>query len=153
MIPFVAPNEVGQRFAQSIGGIVPQILTTSIASAAAVSATTEMEGLGVYFTPLYSTRVKVFVTLTVAVINGTVWQLVPSYGTGTAPTASAALAGTQVGYGAKATSLTAAPMAASTITVIGGLTQGVQYWFDLEAIFSVSTMPALSNITVIIEEV
>ena len=152
-IPFVAPNELGQKFAQSIGGIVPQVLQTTVASVAAVGATTQMAGLAIYFTPLNSTRVKLLLTGTASSVNGTVWQLVPSYGTGTAPTINAATAGTQVQYGAKATSLTAAPVPFTAVCIINGLTVGTKYWFDLEAVFTVSTMPLLTNITAVIEEI
>ncbi len=150
---FTAPNELGGRFASSVGGITPQILQTTISSSSAVT-TTQMQGLAVYFTPQVSTRVKLSITGQIAPAATTVWNVYPSYGTGTAPTNGSATAGTQLTYGAGGTAATGTQVDSfSTYNVITGLIVGTTYWFDLETVFSASTMGALTKMTIVLQEV
>jgi len=152
-LKFIAPNELSSVVSQGIGGVFPQISQTTVASSSAV-ATTQMQGLAVYFTPLNSTRVKLTITGQIAPAATTVWNVYPSYGTGTAPANAAATAGTQLTYGAGGTAATGAQVDSfSTFNVISGLTVGTVYWFDLETVFSASTMGALTKLTIIVEEV
>ena len=75
------------------------------------------------------------------------------WATGTAPSNSAALTGTQVGAVAQSISSTA--NAAYTVTafaVQNSLIVGTQYWFDLAYAAINGGSLQLSNITVIIEE-
>jgi len=70
---FYAPNEVGAFFEAENNSTVPQILQTVIASSSAVTG---------HIVPAATT----------------VWNLYPSYGTGTAPSNGGATAGTQLTY-------------------------------------------------------
>src|ERR1017187_6229156 len=153
-LKFIAPNEIGQAFSQTISGVLPQIVQGSIASSAAV-VTTQMQGLAIYFTPQSSTRVKLFINGQVVPAATTVWALVPCYGTGTAPTNAAAAAGTAVvGYGATGIAPTGtAGVSFATTSIITGLTPGTTYWFDLKNTFTASTMGVVSKLTYFIEEV
>ena len=150
---FYTPNEVGANLAAYGNGTLPQIQQTTFATISN-QATTTMSGMAIYFTPQNSTRVKWVVTGQAVPAATTVWNLYPSYGTGTAPTAGAATAGTQLTYGAGGTAPTGPGIASFSFAVIfTGLTQGTTYWFDLEQVFSVSTMGALTKVTSIIEEI
>ena len=150
---FFSPNEIGTFVAANVNGTLPQMAQTTVASSSAV-ATTQMQGLAVYFTPLNSTRVKLTITGQIAPAATTVWNVYPSYGTGTAPANAAATAGTQLTYGAGGTAATGTQVDSfSTCNIITGLVVGTQYWFDLETVFSVSTMGALTKLTIVIEEV
>jgi hypothetical protein len=150
---FYTPNEIGAALAASQNGQVPQIQQVAIASSSAV-ATTQMQGLAIYFTPLNSSRVKLVITGQIAPAATTVWNVYPSYGTGTAPANAAATAGTQLTYGAGGTAATGTQVDSfSTYNVITGLSVGTTYWFDLETVFSVSTMGALTKLTIVIGEI
>ncbi len=150
---FYAPNEIGANLAASENGTVQQISMTTFATLAN-QATTTMLGMATYFTPVNSTRVKWVVSGQATPAATTVWNVYPSYGTGTAPTAGAATAGTQLTYGAGGTAPTGPGVTPFSFTVIiTGLVPGTKYWFDLEEVFSVSTMGNLTNVTSVIEEI
>jgi|SRR5208282_469067 len=150
---FYAPNEVGAFLAAETNGQVPQILQTVIASSAAVT-TTQMQGFAIYFVPINSTRVRWTVTGQIVPAATTVWNLYPSYGTGTAPSNGGATAGTQLTYGAGGTAPTGPGVASFSFdVVITGLSPGTQYWFDVENVFSTSTMGAITKITSLIVEI
>ena len=150
---FFTPNEIGAALAAQQNGTLPQILITTGSSSAAVT-TTQMQGLALYFTPLQSTRVKWAFTAQIAPAATTVWNVYPSYGTGTAPTNGAATAGTQLTYGAGGTAPTGTQVDPfNFVVVIEGLIPGTTYWFDLETVFTTSTMGAITKYTSILEEV
>ena len=150
---FYSPNEVGAVVAAYGNGTLPQIQQQTFATISN-QATTTMSGMAIYFTPGSSSRVKWVVTGQAVPAATTVWNLYPSYGTGTAPTAGSATAGTQLTYGAGGTAPTGPGIASFAFAVIfTGLTPGTTYWFDLEQVFSVSTMGALTKVTSILEEI
>ena len=151
--PFTAPNELGSRFAASVQGVTPQVLVNTFSSISN-QATTTMLGMAQYFTPINSTRVKWTCSGQAVPAATTAWNVYPSYGTGTAPTAGAATAVTQVTYGAGGTAPTGPGVAPfNFVVIISGLVPGTAYWFDLEEVFSVSTMGALTKVTSVIEEI
>src|SRR5208337_1203786 len=150
---FYAPNEVGSRLAAAQNGTLPQLQQT-VFSSITNQATTTMLGMAIYFTPINSTRVRWTLTGQAVPAATTVWNLYPSYGTGTAPSAGGATAGTQLTYGAGGTAPTGPGVASFSFdVVITGLTPGTTYWFDLEEVFSVSTMGALTKVTSLLVEV
>ncbi len=150
---FYSPNELGAFVAANTDGTLPQIQVTVGASSTAV-ASTQMQGLGLYFTPINSSRVKWSFTGQLAPAATTVWNLYPSYGTGTGPSNGGATAGTQLTYGAGGTAPTGPGVASfSFVVIFNGLSPGTTYWFDLENVFSVSTMGALTKWISVLEEV
>lgn len=99
-----------------------------------------MAGLAGAITPKRSGNVAILMSGTiidassVAANDGIIYQI--SYGTGTAPTSNAALAGTQAGiaqeYTAPATAIAADVNIPFCVAVIvSGLTVGTKYWLDL----------------------
>jgi hypothetical protein len=115
----------------------------SVASPTAPNSTSAftMQGLAGAITPTASGNVLITISGTILTTNGTIafgisYQI--SYGTGSAPTTNAALAGTQAGTVQTFTApvaVTAADVAQpfSTTVVVTGLTAGTTYWIDLAA--------------------
>ena len=117
----------------------------------------KMQGLAGSITPAKSTKILIIISgyiigTTTTANDGILYQV--SWGTSTAPTTNAALAGTQVGTPQEYTNPTTVTAADIHIpfsiqSVVTGLTPGTAYWIDLAA-KSVSTASAvsLSGITV-----
>jgi len=107
--------------------------STAHSPAGTTSTTLVMAGYGQTFTP--SKTGRVLIILLANVNNNTAGdavQAVLSYGTGAAPAANAALAGTQVGGTAKETSAAAsASNEVALAAVVTGLTVGTTYWLDV----------------------
>ncbi len=120
-------------------------------------ATTQMLGISnttsaLILTPTYTGMVlfKIGGELTIAAADAA--QLVPSWGTGAAPTNGNATAGTQVGLGVNITLPTGpGTLPFWTECIITGLTLGTPVWFDLEAVFAAGTL-VVSNIVAIAME-
>jgi hypothetical protein len=101
----------------------------------ATSAGPVMCGLGgvCHLTPVYSTRILLTFTMTVAnsAATGSILVLM-KFGTGTAPLNGVAVTGTSVGTTQSFQSINAnAGGSISTTGIITGLTPGTAYWFDL----------------------
>ena len=128
--------------------------TKVIASPTAPNSTLAgtMQGLGGSIAPVRTGKVLVSISGTITSTSttaGTGLLLQGSYGTGTAPTNNAALAGTQMGA-VQAFSLTNTAAAAGDVQwgfnvqyLITGLALGTTYWLDLaaQALGSVSVNP------------
>ena len=95
--------------------------------------TSQMVGQGAYFTPGSSGKVMFIITGTAFTNTATqAAQLIPRYGTGTAPGANAAVAGTAATRARFVNSYTAfAEVGFAFAGIISGLTVGVTYWIDL----------------------
>lgn len=120
-----------------------------------------MQGLAGAITPTRSGTVLVTISGTItgtstAAGDGLITQV--SYGTGAAPTANAALTGTQVGGVQEylnPTTVTAADVQVpfSTTAIITGLTPGTAYWLDLAAKAVAHTLTGLSNVNIAAVEI
>ena len=120
-------------------------------------ATTQMLGISnvtsaLILTPTYTGMVLFKIGGGVSVAATDSWQLIPSYGTGTAPTNGHAAQGTQVGTGAQGTMPTGpGTVPFWTECIITGLALGTPVWFDLQAVFAAGTL-VVSNVVAVAME-
>jgi hypothetical protein len=98
------------------------------------SLTGEMAGLALSFTPKLSGRLLLIVNLLISnSVAGSGGFFVMKFGTGSAPAHSAAPTGTSTANLSASTKATANAIAqVPSIALVGGLTPGTAYWFDLE---------------------
>lgn len=110
---------------------------TAAAPAGTNSAAGVMMGLALYITTGAKTSGIIQVVVSGAVTNNTAisgWKYQIRYGTGTAPTNGAALAGTAVGIltgGTLGTGASRATMPMAIVAKISGLAASTTYWIDL----------------------
>lgn len=113
---------------QPYSNVYPGTVPTAVASTSFL-----MFGLGILFTPSSTGRVLI-------VFRGTQTQSVTTaathlriyYGTGTAPANGAAVTGTSANADLQITNATTSQqLPATLVALIGGLTIGTQYWFDV----------------------
>jgi hypothetical protein len=146
----VSPNEVVQKIWNEY------VQTITVANKTAITSTTgQMLGAAVSVTPRNSSRLHVTFDGAVANSAAAAGQVIPSFGTGTAPVNSAAFSGTQVGNGASMTSIAATVAAAfpfSTSVVMTGLTIGTKYWLDLDCLVASGTI-TITNLNVTVVEI
>jgi hypothetical protein len=123
---------------------------TAGASPSTSSTTGVMAGLAGSITPVRSGAI--YLTVSGTGSNSTAaarFEIVPRYGTGTAPAPGAALTGTAVGATQSGTSSTAGAFSPfSSSAIVSGLTLGTPYWLDLQ-IRAPSGTASFSNMVVI----
>lgn len=118
------------------------------------STTGVMAGTANYFTPKRTGRVRILINGVFSGSGGSTAAVVyPRYGTGTAPTAGAALTGTVAGKEQKSQ---VAASGFDCFTCIGyatGLTLGTQYWTDYEIQTVTGGTASYTVVTVLVEEI
>ncbi len=115
------------------------------------TAANGMAGFGITYTTLSSSRGSIFVSLTFKVATpatsniNSKWQV--AYGTGTPPACNAAATGTTVGrqYTINTEAAVAGGMGQTIGFVLTGLSEGMQYWFDVQATDSSAAVWTYSN--------
>lgn len=132
-LPVIAPNEINALLARVANTAVYSAVTAA-PTAPASTGTYTMVGLAGLITPNLTGRILVSMQGLGGNTNGNGFGAKLSYGTGAAPSAAGALAGTQVGPNFTMTAVTGSLTQWFTIEVpIVGLTIGTTYWLDLAA--------------------
>jgi hypothetical protein len=132
------------------------VVNVAASNPAANTSTTTflMAGLGVSFTPLYSTRAHIFIqgeaTNSTA---GDGYEAAPVFGTGTAPANGAAAVGSTVSNAIATTLSTANGFGAFRVGgTATGLTPGTTYWIDLEQLTLTGGTGRILNVNVQADE-
>ena len=132
-LPVFTGNELNTLMAR-VANTAFYNATTTAPTAPASTGTYTMVGLAGSITPNLTGRIMVSMQGIGGNTNGNGFGAKLSYGTGTAPSAAGALAGTQTGPIFTMTALTGSLTAWFNIEVIiTGLTVGTTYWLDLAA--------------------
>jgi len=114
-------------------------------------ASGQMQGLGITYTPVKSTKLIICLTGTVTASTGQVVTLFLRSGTGTAPAKGAAATGTIINQFQLWNNNAADIQFPISLTALWGGSVGVQLWFDISLTISTSTSQVLGVNTWILE--